>query len=102
MLSASASRSCQSPRKKSWRVSANRPLYIRLPGTAMRDFEYLVPENLAEASGFLAQHGENCRMIAGGTALLLAVGQRMIAPSHLISLARIRSLRGITYDDRTG
>ena len=41
-------------------------------------------------------------MIAGGTALLLALRQRMIAPSHLISLARIRGLRGITYDDQTG
>jgi carbon-monoxide dehydrogenase medium subunit len=51
---------------------------------AMRDFEYLIPETIAEASGLLAQHGENCRMIAGGTALLLALRRRMIAPSHLI------------------
>jgi carbon-monoxide dehydrogenase medium subunit len=69
---------------------------------AMRDFEYLIPETIAEASGLLAQHGENCRMIAGGTALLLALRRRMIAPSHLISLARIRALRGITHDDRLG
>ncbi len=68
----------------------------------MRDFEYLIPETVAEAIGLLAEHGEGCRMIAGGTALLLALRQRMIAPSHLISLARIRSLRGITYDDRAG
>jgi carbon-monoxide dehydrogenase medium subunit len=68
----------------------------------MRDFEYLTPETVAEASGLLAEHGENCRMIAGGTALLLALRQRMVAPTHLVSLARIRSLRGITYDDRTG
>jgi aerobic carbon-monoxide dehydrogenase medium subunit len=68
----------------------------------MRDFEYLVPETIAETSGLLHEHGESCRMIAGGTALLLALRQRMIAPSHLISLVRIRGLRGITYDDRTG
>jgi carbon-monoxide dehydrogenase medium subunit len=68
----------------------------------MRDFEYLIPETIAEASGLLAEHGDSCRMIAGGTALLLALRQRMIAPSHLISLARVRGLHGITYDDRTG
>jgi carbon-monoxide dehydrogenase medium subunit len=68
----------------------------------VRDFEYLIPESIAEASHLLAQHGENCRMIAGGTALLLALRQRMVAPSHLISLAKIRSLRGITYDHQTG
>lgn len=68
----------------------------------MRDFAYLVPETIAEASNLLAEHGENCRMIAGGTALLLALRQRMIAPTHLVSLAKIRNLRGITYDDRTG
>jgi aerobic carbon-monoxide dehydrogenase medium subunit len=68
----------------------------------MRDFEYLIPETVTEASGLLAEHGENCRMIAGGTALLLALRQRMVAPSHLISLARIRALRGITYDGRHG
>lgn len=68
----------------------------------MREFAYLVPETVAEASQLLAQHGEGCRMIAGGTALLLALRQRMIAPSHLISLAKIRSLRGMTYDHQTG
>jgi aerobic carbon-monoxide dehydrogenase medium subunit len=41
-------------------------------------------------------------MIAGGTALLLALRQRMVAPSHLISLSGIGRLRGITYDEQTG
>ena len=68
----------------------------------MRDFEYLSPDSIAEASSLLAEHGENCRMIAGGTALLLALRQRMVAPSHLISLAGIGKLRGITYDEQTG
>lgn len=67
----------------------------------MRDFDYLVPETVAEASGLLAEHGDACRLIAGGTALLLALRQRMVAPSHLVSLARVRGLRGIA-DDRGG
>lgn len=68
----------------------------------MRDFGYLEPETVAVASGFLVEHGEGCRLIAGGTALLLALRQRMIAPSHLISLARVRSLRGIAFDPGIG
>jgi len=68
----------------------------------MRDFDYLRPDTIAEAATLSAQYGDSGRLIAGGTALLLALRQRMIAPSHLISLARIRALRGITYDDRTG
>ena len=65
----------------------------------MRDFGYLEPGTVAEASGMLAEHGETCRVLAGGTALLLALRQRMIAPSHLVSLRRVHSLRGITFAD---
>lgn len=68
----------------------------------MRDFDYLRPATIAEASALLAEHGDNARMIAGGTALLLALRQRMVTPAYLISLAGIRALRGITYDDRLG
>ncbi|WP_338664555.1 FAD binding domain-containing protein [Pararoseomonas sp. SCSIO 73927] len=68
----------------------------------MRDFDLLLPETVAEVSGLLARLGEDCRMIAGGTALLLALRQRMVTPTHLISLAGVRALRGITYDPRDG
>ena len=68
----------------------------------MRDFDYLLPETVGEASSMVAEHGDSCRMIAGGTALVLALRQRMVMPSHLISLARVRALRGITYDETDG
>ncbi|TPG59691.1 xanthine dehydrogenase family protein subunit M [Roseomonas nepalensis] len=68
----------------------------------MRDVDYLRPETVAEASALLAELGEGGRLIAGGTALLLALRQRMVAPTHLVSLARVGGLRGITYDPRDG
>lgn len=68
----------------------------------MRDFDYLEPASVAEASEMLIAHADNCRMMAGGTALMLALRQRMIAPTHIISLAKLRDLRGITYDEKTG
>lgn len=68
----------------------------------MREFEFLEPASVAEASRLLAAHGEDCRVIAGGTALLLALRQRMAAPTHLVSLGRIDALRGIAWDERLG
>jgi len=68
----------------------------------MRDFDYLEPQSIIEASHMLAAHQDNCRMMAGGTALMLALRQRMVAPSHIVSLRKIRDLRGITYDERDG
>ena len=44
----------------------------------MREFDYLEPASIAEASEMLAAHAENCRMMAGGTALMLALRQRMM------------------------
>lgn len=68
----------------------------------MRDFEFVEPQSIAEASQMVASHGDRGRMLAGGTALMLVLRQRMVSPSHIISLAKIRELRGIAYDQREG
>ncbi len=68
----------------------------------MRDFDYLEPTSIDEASHMLADLGDDCRAIAGGTALMLGMRQRMLTPTHLVSLARLDQLRGIDFDDRNG
>lgn len=68
----------------------------------MRDFDFLTPASLAEASSMLAEHGDDCRVMAGGTALMLAMRQRMVNPTHVISIAGIEALRGISFDPRAG
>lgn len=68
----------------------------------MRDFDYLEPATVAEASRMLSDLGDDCRAIAGGTALMLGMRQRMLTPTHLVSLARIEALRGIDFDPRHG
>lgn len=68
----------------------------------MRDFDYLAPASIAEASRMLADLGDECRAIAGGTALMLGMRQRMLAPTHLVSLGSIDALRGIDFDPRRG
>ncbi|MBB3175943.1 xanthine dehydrogenase family protein subunit M [Variovorax sp. Sphag1AA] len=68
----------------------------------MRDFDYLEPTTVDEASRMLGDLGDECRAIAGGTALMLGMRQRMLTPTHLVSLARIEALRGIDFDARNG
>lgn len=64
----------------------------------MRDFDFLEPTSVQEASRMLADLGDECRLMAGGTALMLALRQRMLNPTHIVSLARLDGLRGITFD----
>lgn len=68
----------------------------------MRDFEFLEPATLAQASSTIAELGDDCRVIAGGTALMLAMRQRMLNPTHLVSLGKLDVLRGIAFDSSRG
>lgn len=68
----------------------------------MRDFEFLEPASVAEASRMLADLGDECRVMAGGSALMLAMRQRMLSPTHIISVARVEALRGISFNPAAG
>lgn len=68
----------------------------------MRDFEFLEPTTVEEASQLLAEFGEDCRVMAGGSALMLAMRQRMLIPTHVISVARVAALQGITFNAQQG
>ncbi len=68
----------------------------------MRDFDFLEPATVAEATRMLSDLGEDCRAMAGGTALMLAMRQRMLTPTHIVSLARLDALRGIDFDPVRG
>ena len=58
----------------------------------MMEFEYHQPATLEEAIGLLDRHGDDARLISGGTALLQFMKQRLAQPAHLVSLARIPGL----------
>jgi carbon-monoxide dehydrogenase medium subunit len=55
-------------------------------------FRIIQPENLDEALQALTQYGDEAKIIAGGTALVLMLQQKLIAPGVLISLGRIPQL----------
>lgn len=68
----------------------------------MREFDFLQPATVNEASRMQADLGDDARVMAGGTALMLALRQRMLSPTHLISVAGIQALRGIRVDPALG
>ncbi len=52
----------------------------------MIDFEFHNPASLHDALELLERHGEDARLIAGGTALVLQMKQRFAQPGHVIGL----------------
>jgi aerobic carbon-monoxide dehydrogenase medium subunit len=68
----------------------------------MHAFDYLQPNSIEDASRLLAEYGDDARVFAGGTALMLVMRQRMLNPKVLVSLDKLTSLRGISFDEATG
>lgn len=58
----------------------------------MNAFEYAAPRTLDEALAVLREQGDEARVIAGGTALVTMMRQRLVRPSYLVSLREVSSL----------
>lgn len=65
----------------------------------MTPFDYSAPESLAGAIAELQAAGEEGKAIAGGTALVIMMMQRLVRPSRLVSLRRIPGLERIETAD---
>lgn len=63
---------------------------MRLP-----EFAYLEPGDLDEALALLNRYGAACRVLAGGTDLLVRMKQRLLSPGYLISLKSVSALNDI-------
>ncbi|MCZ6615265.1 MAG: xanthine dehydrogenase family protein subunit M [Chloroflexi bacterium] len=61
----------------------------------MHDFDLHQPTTLQEAQSLLDQHGEEARIIAGGTGLVQLMKLRLSQPEHLVALHRVPGLAGI-------
>ena len=61
----------------------------------MIDFEFHNPSSLSEAFGLLETYGDDARVMAGGTALVIQMKQRLSQPEHVINLRRIPGLDAI-------
>ena len=65
----------------------------------MIPFEYRTPKNLKEVHATLQEFGPDAKLIAGGTALVIMMKQRLVRPSCLVSLRSVRGLNGIELKD---
>ena len=58
----------------------------------MNAFEYRAPRTVDEALAILGEFGEDARVIAGGTALVTMLRQRLVRPACLVSLRDVAGL----------
>lgn len=61
-------------------------------------FEYVAPATVEEALTALAEGGEDAKVMAGGQSLLPVLRMRLNAPSLVVDLGRIETLRGVRDD----
>src|SRR5438067_5191420 len=61
------------------------------------DVEVLEPRTVEEAAGLRAEHGDDAKLLAGGTALVLMLRNRLVAPRYLISLNTVEGCRDVAY-----
>jgi carbon-monoxide dehydrogenase medium subunit len=61
----------------------------------MIDFEYHSPTGLDQVFDLLDEYGDDSRVMAGGTALVIQMKQRLSQPGHVIGMRRVGSLNAI-------
>jgi len=68
----------------------------------MPNIKLLQPESLDEVVSLLASGSDDTKIISGGTALVIMLKNRLIAPATLLSLGRLPGMRGIRHEPGTG
>jgi aerobic carbon-monoxide dehydrogenase medium subunit len=65
-------------------------------------FDYQEPTTLKKALSLMEKYGDDARVIAGGTSLIIMMRQRLLTPKVVISLGRIPEFDRITYKNKDG
>src|SRR6266508_1851127 len=68
----------------------------------MPNIRLLQPTSLNEAVSLLSEHSEETKIVSGGTALVIMLRNRLIAPATLLSLGRLQELRSIRHEPGIG
>ena len=61
----------------------------------MQDFQFYGPKTVEEALNILAEEGDSCAIIAGGTDVIPALRKEDILPDSVLNILEIEALRGI-------
>ncbi|HLH26320.1 MAG TPA: xanthine dehydrogenase family protein subunit M [Chloroflexota bacterium] len=65
----------------------------------MHRFDWVEPRSLEEAHAALREHGDDAKLMAGGTALMLLMRQGLVQPGVIVSLQRVPGLDQIAARD---
>lgn len=65
-------------------------------------FDYHAPETLTDAVDLLVKFGQQARIMAGGTDLLVKIAHRALSPGVLINIKKIKDLDQIEFDRKNG
>jgi carbon-monoxide dehydrogenase medium subunit len=68
----------------------------------MPNLKLLQPTSLNEAVSLLSERSDETKIVSGGTALVIMLRNRLIAPATLLSLGRLQELRSIHHEPGTG
>ena len=61
----------------------------------MKNFRYLEPESVSEATRLLQEHGWQAKAMAGGQSLILLLREGLIRPDIVVSLLKVPEMGGI-------
>jgi carbon-monoxide dehydrogenase medium subunit/xanthine dehydrogenase FAD-binding subunit len=65
----------------------------------MQKFQFHTARSIDEALAFLSQHGEQTKIIAGGTDLIPLLRHEDLQPAFVLNILGIEALRGVTEQD---
>lgn len=65
--------------------------------TSLPEFDLFIPQSLEEALELLHTHQTNCKLLAGGTDLLVDLRHRLIKPSVIIDVKNIPELKKLEF-----
>ena len=64
-------------------------------------FEYHAPGSVADAVGLLAEHADECKVLAGGQSLVPMLALRLTRFEHIVDLNRVDELAGVSRTNGT-
>ena len=68
----------------------------------MKDFDYSAPVSVEEATTLLAKHGDQARMLAGGTDIIVQLREGLRDAEMVIDIKKIPELMAIDYSAESG
>lgn len=68
----------------------------------LNHFEYFFPQTAGEAFELAGRLGDQAKVLAGGTDLMLMLKEKMVSPQYIIDINGVKEFQGINYEAGKG